>query len=273
MAVRMQASIAVSSDGDHWLLVNATTDIRRQMELLPPQPSAPARGTPVTAVLLTDANIDHAGGLLELRQSPVTRIFSSAQVRDALAGANPIFAPFARGDRRWSVFDASLNETSVADVGPDLRVTAIDVPGLMPSFAGGAESRGAATAFVIEEPATQARVLYSPVFLRPNDALVAAAQRCDAVFLDGSFWSDDELPAHGLGERTARQMGHAPIGGENGWLKTFGMVNGAVRSHRYCTHVNNSNPVLDPQSAEARVLRDAGYALPDDGMELDLGAR
>jgi pyrroloquinoline quinone biosynthesis protein B len=269
----MQASIAVSSDGDRWLLVNATTDVRHQLELLPQQPSTLTRQPPVTAVLLTDANIDHAGGLLEFRQSPVTRVFSSGAVRDALAGANLVFAPFARGDRRWSVFDASVSEASVPDVEPGLRVTAIEVPGLLPSFAGGAESRGAATAFVIEEPETGIRVLYAPVFLRPTDALVAEARRSDAVFLDGSFWSDDELPAQRLGERTARQMGHAPIGGESGWLKTFGAANGAARSHRYCTHVNNSNPVLDPRSAEARTLRDAGFALPDDGMELDLGGR
>jgi len=269
----MQASIAVSSDGDRWLLVNATTDVRRQLELLPRKPSAFTREPPVTAVLLTDANIDHAGGLLEFRQSPVTRVVSSVPVRDALAGANPIFAPFARGDRRWSVFDASVNDALVPDIDPDLRITAIDVPGLMPSFAGGAESRGAATAFVIEEPATGIRVLYAPVFLRPTEALVAAALRSDAVFLDGSFWSDDELPALRLGERTAREMGHAPIGGEDGWLKAFATANGAVRSHRYCTHVNNSNPVLDPRSAEARCLRDAGFALPVDGTELELAAR
>jgi pyrroloquinoline quinone biosynthesis protein B len=270
---RMQASIAVSSIGDRWLLVNATTDVRRQLELLPRKPSVLTREPPVSAVLLTDANIDHAGGLLEFRQSPVTRIFSSGPVRDALAGANPIFAPFARGDRVWSIFDASVNGAPVADVDQDLRVTALDVPGLMPSFAGGAESHGAATAFIIEEPGTGVRVLYAPVLLRLTDALVAAAQRCDAVFLDGSFWSDDELPAHRLGERTARQMGHAPIGGERGWLPAFSVPNGVARSHRYCTHVNNSNPVLDPRSEEARLLRDAGFALPDDGMEISLGGR
>jgi len=269
----MQASIAVSADGDRWLLLNATTDVRRQLELLPRKPSALTRESPVTAVLLTDANIDHSGGLLEFRQNPVTRVFSSGPVRDALAGANPIFAPFARGDHRWSVFDGSVNDALVSDVDPDLRITAIDVPGRLPSFAGGAESRGAATAFVIEESKAGIRVLYAPVFLRPTEALVAAALRSDAVFLDGSFWSDDELPALQLGERTARQMGHAPIGGESGWLKTFGTANGAVRSHRYCTHVNNSNPVLDPHSEEARCLRDAGFTLPDDGTVLELAGR
>jgi pyrroloquinoline quinone biosynthesis protein B len=269
----MQASIAVSSDGDRWLLVNATTDVRRQLELLPQKPVTLNRESPVTAVLLTDANIDHAGGLLEFRQSPVLRVFSSGPVRDALAGANPMFAPFARGSRQWSVFNASEDDAHVPDVDPDLRITAIDAPGLMPSFAGGAESSGAATAFVIEEPISGVRVLYAPVILRLTDALVATAQQCDAAFLDGSFWSDDELPALRLGERTAQAMGHAPIGGEHGWLKAFASANGAARPHRYCTHINNSNPVLDPRSAEARVLRDAGFALPDDGMEITLGGR
>ncbi len=241
------------------------------MEMLPPSKGAGSRTSPIDAIFLTDANIDHAGGLLELRQSPVTRVFSSSLVRDVLAGANTVFAPFERGERRWSVFDASTGPTEVRDVDSDLRITAIDVPGLLPSFAGGAEVPGAATAFVIEDPARDVRMLYAPVFLRPNDALTAAALRCDALFLDGSFWSDDELPALNLGERTARKMGHAPISGEHGSLAAFSTGDRARLPHRYCTHVNNSNPVLDPDSAQRLVLREAGFSVPDDGLEFALG--
>ena len=272
LAARMQASIAVSSSGDRWLLVNATTDVRRQLELLP-QTRDGARVSPVDAILLTDANVDHAGGLLDFRQSAVTRVFSSVVVRDVLAGANPIFAPFARGDRSWSTFDASHGPSNVPDVDSGLRVTAIDVPGLLPSFAGGAQMHGAATAFVIEDAASNARVLYAPVFLRFDEALAAALETCDVAFLDGSFWSDDELIALGLGDRTAQAMGHAPITGEHGWLSKASRADGSARSHRYCTHLNNSNPALAPNSSQARALRDAGFDVPDEGLEITLDSR
>jgi pyrroloquinoline quinone biosynthesis protein B len=266
----MQAAIAVSADGLTWVLVNATTDVRRQLEMLPLPNSDGSRATPVSAVLLTDANIDHAAGLLEFRQAQTLRIFSTAAVRDALAGANTVFAPLERGGRSWTVFESGAVAADVPAVVPDLRVTAIDVPGLMPSYAGADERPGAATAYCFESSVGthRARVLYAPVFLRTSQALIDAADTCDAIFLDGSFWSDDELASLGLGTRSARDMGHAPVGALDGWLRE--MHGHAAAGHRYCTHINNSNPVLDPRSAAAHALRDAGFSTAIEGTEIVL---
>jgi len=265
----MQASVAVSIDGADWILVNATSDVRRQLERLPAPSGDSPRATPVSAVILTDANIDHAAGLLEFRQAPSLRIYSSAIVRDVLAGANSVFAMFARDERSWSVFDTSDGSTDLPEIIPGLHVRALSVAGLLPSFAGGSEASGAATALVFEDwigGNRRANVVYAPIFLRAPCALLDAADAADAVFLDGSFWSDDELPALGLGARTAHDMGHAPIGGPDGWLSAF--AGRRVGAHRYCIHINNSNPVLDPASTAARQLREAGFAPVDDGTEL-----
>lgn len=266
----MQASIAVSADGLAWVLVNATTDVRRQLEMLPFSDPVRLRATPVSAVLLTDANIDHAAGLLEFRQAQTLRIFSTTAVRDALAGSNSVFAPLERNGRSWTVFESGAVAAGVPAAVPGLRVTAIDVPGLMPSFAGADERPGAATAYFFESSVgtRRTRVLYAPVFLRMTQALVAAADSCDAIFLDGSFWSDDELASLDLGTRSARDMGHAPVGGRDGWLRE--LDGRAAAGHRYCTHINNSNPVLDPRSTAARALRDAGFSTAVEGAEIVL---
>jgi pyrroloquinoline quinone biosynthesis protein B len=272
---RLQASIAVSLDGSEWILVNATTDVRRQLELLAVPPASDVRSTPVRAVLLTDANIDHAAGLLEFRQARTLQIFSSAIVRDVIVGQNSMFAPLARGARTWSAFDAGGKSVDVPVIIPGLRVIAIDVPGLLPSFAGSAESPGAATAYIFEARTGRRfdRLLYAPIFLRTNPLLSEAADECNTIFLDGSFWSDDELASLGLGTRSAREMGHAPIGGVDGWLVEMDGRGEAAGSRRYCTHVNNSNPVLDPRSPESRMLNDASYSVAADGMEIVLDGR
>ena len=269
----MQASIAVSTNGSEWLLVNATTDVRRQLELLPVPPGSASRSTPVRAVLLTDANIDHAAGLLDLRQAPSLQIYSTAVVRETLVDRNSMFAPLARGERAWSALDTNGDMCNVPVVIHGLRVIAIDVPGLLPSYASAAEVSGAATAFMFEERVGRrlfTRMLYAPVFLRASQTLLAATDECEALFLDGSFWTDDELASLGLGTRSAREMGHAPMSGDGGWLREMDGRAEAADARRFCTHVNNSNPVLDPRSAAARTLRDASFSVAADGMEIVL---
>ena len=159
---------------------------------------------------------------------------------------------------------------------PGLHVSAIDVPGLLPSYAGAHEVPGAASAYMFEErngPRPVARLIYAPVFLRLSQALLAATDACDAMFLDGSFWTDDELASLGLGTRSAREMGHAPISGDGGWLSAMSGHGEAAGAHRYCTHVNNSNPILDRQSPAAHALREASFSIAAHGMEIRLDGR
>ena len=272
---RLQASIAVSIDGSEWLLVNATTDIRRQMEYLRTPSDNALRATPVSAVIVTDANIDHAAGLLELRQSQALQICSSAVVRDTLVGGNSMFGPLSRGERSWSVFETSEEFVDLPAFIPGLRVIAIRVPGLLPSYAGAAELPGAVTAYCFEanNGRRNSRLLYAPIFLRMNDALLKAAEECNALFFDGSFWSDDELASLGLGTRSAREMGHAPVGGADGWLGAMAGRAKDAAPHRYCTHVNNSNPILDPRSQAARAFNDASFSVAIEGVEIVLNDR
>jgi pyrroloquinoline quinone biosynthesis protein B len=271
---RLQASIAVSLDGSDWLLVNATTDVRRQLEQLPAPAGGGLRATSVRAILLTDANIDHAAGMLEFRQAQSLQICSSPIVRDTIVGGNSMFEPLASGERNWPVFDCGGRMAEVPVFIPGLRVIAIDVPGLLPSYAGAAELPGAATAFCFEARIGRryTRLLYAPIFLRTSSELFEAADEAEAIFLDGSFWSDDELSSLGLGTRRAREMGHAPIGGADGWLHEMAGRAADAVPHRYCTHVNNSNPVLDASSSAARELRDAKFSVAVDGTEIVLNA-
>jgi pyrroloquinoline quinone biosynthesis protein B len=139
---------------------------------------------------------------------------------------------------------------------------------MLPSYAGGKKLPDAAVAYVIEQDGR--RLVYAPTFLELGARLVHELTRADAVFLDGTCWSDDEMMALGLGTRSAREMGHAPIGGPGGSLEQLRKIKAA---HRYYTHVNNSNPILDPLSAPAQELAVAGFAIAGDGAEIHLNDR
>ena len=78
-------------------------------------------------------------------------------------------------------------------------------------------------------------------------ALVDRLARPTSLLFDGTFWTDDELIALGIGNRTAREMDHLPIGGPGGSLE---QLRALPCRHRVYTHINNTNPMLLEQSPE-----------------------
>ncbi|MDQ6766880.1 MAG: MBL fold metallo-hydrolase [Candidatus Eremiobacteraeota bacterium] len=262
---RSVAAIAVSANDGRWVLVNASCDIGRQVASAPDLAPHDGRKSPVAALLLTDANIDHTAGLLELRQAESCFTYSTRLVQDTLCSA-PMFAPFARADKRWRSFVAHDDPVRI-DVAeaPNLRIAALAVPGLLPSYAGGSRKAGATVAYLFEHG--DARLVYAPIFLALEGPLRKELDHAEAVFLDGTCWTDDEMVELGLGARTARAMGHQPIWGEGGSLHASQHLSAR---HRYYTHVNNSNPILDPSSEQAETLRHSGFAVADDGLEISL---
>ena len=263
---RLQASLAVSADGERWLIANATPDIRHQIlafEKLAPQPP---RRSPISAVVLSDANIDHAFGLLELRQADRLSIYSTETVRDVLLAGCSALRPFAKPPHSWHIIGDSpvhVNDASGLTVG--LRVRGIDVGGLTPQYDGGRDVAGAAAGILINDGAH--RLLYAPCVGAMTDPLRRELALADAVFLDGTFWAEHELSVQALGTRTSRQMGHLPISGDGGTLSAAVGLGG---KHRYYTHVNNTNPVIDPGSDAARAVRDAGWIIAEDGLAFSL---
>jgi len=258
---RSQSSFAISADGDAWWLVNVSPDVATHIEAFPPLQPRERRGTPVAGMLLTDANVDHLGGLAVLRQAHPRgfEIYSSEIVR-TIATAQPAFAPFARPPHRWHTV---LTEPFALD-GGTLRVTPLPVPGLTPGFAGRDQTRGAVLAFRVESTAGGGSILFAPVFAAIDPELSAAIEAADVALLDGSFWSEDEMGDAGLGDKTARGLGHLPMGGVSGSLTAIG----GGHNRRIYVHLNNSNPVLDPSSPQALAVLAAGVEVGFDGMDI-----
>jgi pyrroloquinoline quinone biosynthesis protein B len=266
---RTQSSLAFSSDGVRWTLVNCSPDITHQIEATPALQPQALRGTPLDGILVTDANVDHLGGLAALRQAGEHRFLvrSSALVRE-IATRQIAFAKFAEAPHRWAVPEpdgtfASLGE---ADALAPFEVRAVPVAGTTPGYDGRRREAGAVTAFAVRERAGGGTVLFAPVYAELDDALLGEIARAEVAFLDGSFYRDDEMEGLGSGAKRARDLGHLPLAGADGTLARVA----ALRNRRILTHLNNTNPVLDPASDEARAVAAAGVEIAWDGLSLTL---
>jgi len=273
---RTQESVAVSADGDSWFLINASPEIRGQIESFPGLWPRDKRQSPIAGILLTNGDLDHCLGLLSLRESHPLVIYATAAVRDGFIAGNVLYRTLERFQDQvtWRAL-ALDDEQPLGGAGSPLRVTAIAAPGKLPLHLEGARAPVPedSVGFVIRDDRSGRRLAYFSGVAGPSPEVERAVAGADVVFFDGTFWSSDELIAAGLGTRRAEEMAHWPIGGAGGsltFLAGAATGAGAARARRLLIHVNNTNPILLEDSAERRALDAAGVEVAADGLEIAL---
>ena len=270
---RTQSSIAVAADdAAAWALVNASPDILAQLRAHPVlQPARAVRDTAIAAVVLVDAQIDHTAGLYMLRESsrPLP-IWCTDSVHADLTGGNPIFTVLGSycGVARRRI-DSDGADFSVEGL-PDLRWCALAVPGKAAPYSPhrNAPVRGANVALMVSDAASGGTLVYAPGLGAMEPAVWELLRTADCVLIDGTFWSDEEMIAQGVSAKRARDLGHLPLSGEGGMLEWLAKLPRATR--RILIHVNNTNPILDEDSAERAALGRAGVEVAHDGLEISL---
>ena len=259
---RAQASVAVSTDRRDWLLVNATPDIGGQVAGLI-EDGAEARRNPVVAVLLTDAELDHASGLLQLREGTGLIVYSTAWILRAAAPILDILSAYVTVERRELV---PGSDTPIAEA-PGITCRPIATGSTKrPRYAAGLDPDPAA---VVGYRFTHGdtSLAYLPCLPELTDDLADELTGADCAFLDGTCWTDDELASVGLSTKTSRSMGHSPVTGPGGSLERYAAV---PVGRRLYTHFNNTNPLLVDDSPERRRVEAAGIEVAHDGMEIKL---
>ncbi|MGR3401716.1 MAG: pyrroloquinoline quinone biosynthesis protein PqqB [Paracoccus sp. (in: a-proteobacteria)] len=257
-----QSSVAVSADGRDWAILNASPDIRTQMAATPALHPTGPRDMPMRAVLLTNGDIDHVAGLLTLRESQPFDLFATEAIHDALA-ANPMLTAL-RADlvRRRKV---TLDRPT--DLLPGLTATLFAVPGKVPLYQEGdivETGLMGETTVGVELAANGKRGLYIPGCAAMPEWLKDRIAGADALLFDGTLWQDDEMIRMGLGRKTGHRMGHMAAGDSIAALADVPV------GRRIFVHMNNSNPLTDPDSAEAAQARRQGWQIGRDGMEITL---
>ena len=261
---RSQPSIAVSADAERWSVVNASPDIRDQLagfEGLYPREGS--RDLPLDTVIITNADLDHSMGLLVLRESLPYRIVSTPWVRDAILRNN---AAWRLVEPAWGT--AELDQGFELDRAGHLEARFFPVPGKVPGYLSELERNSAeATVGVrITDTRNGKRLVYAAGIQAYDSGTLAELVAADVRFVDGTFFSAEELLALRPGAADARTMGHLPVGGPDGSLAILAELPG----RSFYTHINNTNPMLDAASPEAGAVRARGVEIAYDGMELEL---
>ena len=270
---RSQESVAISADGEAWFLLNASPEIRAQVESFPPlQPRAP-RHTPIAGILLTNGDLDHCLGLLSLRESQPLSIYATEAVHRGFVEGNALYATLERfvGQVTWHPVEPGQSfELALGPNRPSgIMAEPVGVPGQPPLHL---RSRRAPSpednvGFKLRDAHTGGTLAYFSGVAAPTRALEVALHTADCIFLDGTFWSSDELIALGLSDRRAEDMAHWPIGGAQGSLRA---LQHTPRTRRIFIHINNTNPILRENSAEHAAVAAAGWEVAHDGLELEI---
>jgi pyrroloquinoline quinone biosynthesis protein B len=261
---RTQASLAVSADGERWLLLNASPDLRAQLQATPAlHPRGEPRGSPIAAVVLTGGEVDQTAGLLHLREREPFTLFATAETLVTVA-ANPMFAVLAADVVRRRV--AALGEPCTPV--PGLSAELFTVPGKLPLYLEGdnpALDAETAANVGVELVADGKRLVYVPGAAAVTPALMARFARADVVLFDGTLYDDNEMIASATGTKSGRRMGHMPIEGGGSLAALAGLA-----ARRIYIHINNTNPILIDGSPERRRVNAAGFEVAEDGMEIVL---
>jgi len=266
---RSQSSIAVN-DGAAWVLVNASPDILSQLRANPDlQPGRSIRDTALAAIVLVDGQIDHTTGLYMLREAvQAWPLWCTDSTYADLTRGNPILEVLSHycGVERHAIRLGGDGFSIPAVAGLTFRALSVESKPAPYSPHRLEPVPGDNIALVIEDCASGRRVLYAPGLGAIDPAVWAEMRSADCVLVDGTFWTDDEMVRLGVSRKLARDIGHLPQSGIGGMLEWLERLPSQTR--KILIHINNTNPILDEDSAERAELVRRGIEVAYDGMEI-----
>jgi pyrroloquinoline quinone biosynthesis protein B len=268
-----QASLAVSADGDHWFLINASPDLRQQLIATPQLHPAHGklRHSPIAGVILTNGEIDAVTGLLSMREGSPFTIYAHAKVLATLKSNSVFNVLNEKTVRRQAIEIEQAFEPMLPDGSPSgIEILPFEVTGKGAWYLEGQRSNndaGDTLGLRIRDKATGKFFYFIAACAEMTDDLRSRLKSADLVFFDGTVWRDDELMAAGLSTKTGRSMGHIAMSGETGAIAALENL-GIER--KIFLHINNSNPALLHDSKERKAVEQAGWHIPADGTEIVL---
>ncbi len=273
---RTQSSLAVSSDGVDWVLLNASPDLRQQINVTPalwPHPDRGPRNSPIKAAVLTNGDVDHIIGLINLREAQPLSVYGSNRVLATLA-SNSVFQVLAA--EKVPRIELPLGrKLPITGDGIELGLTveAFPVPGKVALYLedatkpGFGSEAGDTIGLEVTERKSGKSFFYIPGCARMDDALARRLDGAALVFFDGTLYTEDEMLKQGLMAKTGSRMGHMNMSGPDGSIASFAQIK---VQRRVFVHINNSNPVLDENSDARKAVEAAGWEVGYDGMEIEL---
>lgn len=267
---RTQSSIAISDNGVDWILCNASPDIRAQLEGFPKlQPARKPRDTAIAAIILLDSQIDHTTGLLTLREGCPHEVWCTEMVHQDLTTGFPLFNMLEHwnGGLRWNRI--ALERSFVIPACPNLQITPIPLRSSAPPYSPHRNDPhpGDNIGLLIEDRQSGGTLFYAPGLGQTSPELLEIMRRADCLLVDGTLWRDDEMRVREVGDKLGSEMGHMPQSGAGGMIE---LLDEMPASRKILIHINNTNPILDEDSAERATLGEHGIEVAFDGMSIEL---
>lgn len=266
---RNQSSIAISSDNKHWVLFNASPDVRAQLENFTEiHPKDKIRGTGIEAIIMIDSQIDHATGLLILREGEPLNIYCTDMVKQDLCTGLPIFNILQHF--------CGINEHSIPLNGraftipniDDIEFTALALKSKAPPYSPHRNDphEGDNIGMVVRQISSNKTIFYAPGLGLLEPHVEKSMSAADCVLVDGTFWTDDELASVGR-PLLARKIGHLPQSGKGGMIE---VLDAMQKPRKILIHINNTNPILNAASKQRDILNQHGIEVAFDNMNIEL---
>lgn len=267
---RTQSSIAISENGIDWVLLNASPDIRQQLfDFKAAQPARKLRDTGIRDVILMDSQLDHTTGLLTLREGCPIKVWCTDMVYQDLTTGFPVFNMLKHwnGGLQYQQIDPK-QAFKIAGF-EDLEFIPLIIQSAAPPYSPHRHDphEGDNIALIIRDHKTQKQLFYAPGLGKIDEQIMQIMRDSDCVMIDGTLWTDDEMQHTGVGSKTGREMGHLYISGEGGSLS---YLNQLSRPKKVLIHINNTNPILDENSAQCAELKAHSVEVAFDGMQIEL---
>jgi len=268
---RTQSSIAVSANGTDWILFNTSPDIKKQLDQFPAlQPAREVRDTAITAIVITDAQIDHVTGMLTLREhNKPWEVYTTRAVYEDLTTGFPIFNIFShfRGINHHEI--ATDQSSFTIPTAEGLVFTAVPLKSEAPPYSPHRHNTvpGDNVGIKIEDTRTGKNLFYAPGLGVAEDHVLEYMRDADTVLVDGTVWTDDEMSHEGISDKRAQEMGHLDQSSEGGIMS---LLNAMQKPRKILIHINNTNPILNEESEQRQILNKAGIEVAYDGMDIEL---
>lgn len=268
---RTQSSIVVSADGINWVLFNASPDLLAQIKSFPAlQPARAIRDTGIRAIVLMDGQIDHTTGLLMLREGKPLELYCTDMVREDMTTGNPLFNILGHYcGVNWHRVRFGADAQFQIPGADGLTFSAFPLKSKAPPYSPHRDNphEGDNIGMRISDNRSGRSVFYAPGLREIEPHLKPPLEAADAVLVDGTFWTDEEMISMGISKKSARSIGHLPQSGAGGMIEVLTPLKA---SKKVLIHINNTNPILNEDSAERATLNAAGIEVAYDGMEFEV---
>ena len=270
LAKRTRSSIAITLNGEKYILIDSGHDIKTQLEIHGIVPRANTtkntfRESRIDSVLLTHGHADHTVGLAEFctGKSFEIPVYGPPDLIDFLFGSHEhpnYFGELGRLAKNY-VIPFKLKENHQINLLKEIKIIGFEIPHTK-ILKNGRKYPSSTYAYEISHK--KKRLIYAPDIGKLTQKILDRIDGADVLLMDATFWWNNELEKQSNIPVTSYQLGHVP---QKESVETLRNKNlGRI----IYTHFNHTNPVLDSTQPYRKIVSDSGQEIAFDGMEIIL---